>query len=74
MNTYAITFREPSGIIQLRAEYYLFDSGFFRFYEINDGTGGFEEFASLSAVDIVSVVRQNEYTEAEVIAQIEGKG
>ena len=59
-------------VISIEADFFEIRDGFFRFYlEIMQGT--LDDSFAVYAVDVVhSCVEQNEYTEAELLAQIAG--
>jgi hypothetical protein len=65
MNTYAITFRDDSSTICIDA-----DNFFVHLMKI-DGVLGFSEcFAAYNSDNVLWIVKQNKYTEEEVLEQI----
>lgn len=68
MATFAIIFKEKAvleDLLVIKADYYDINSGFFRFYILDI------EIAAHSSDEISSCTIQNEYTEAEVLAQLD---
>jgi len=69
MSTFAIIFKEKAvldNLILIDADYYEINNGFFRFYIGDEGV----EIASHSCDEISSCTIQHEYTEDEVLEQL----
>jgi len=74
MASFAIIYKPQavlSEILIIEADYYDINSGFFRFYKTNVDSMAPEEICSHSCDEISSCTIQFEYTEEEVLEQIE---
>jgi len=71
MSYYAIVFKsDESDIVTVEAEMFEIKDGFIRFFRLLD-VGTLEMFSCYSADSVESCVLQNEYTQDQIIEQIE---
>lgn len=70
MNTYGISFIDSGETITIQAEYFDIKDGFLTLYIMDESIGSYDKFAIYAAGNILHCVKQNEYTEEEVLGQI----
>lgn len=70
MKKYGVTFNNGDGTILVEASFFSIDSGFICFYIDSDFNGTYISSA-YSADSVFHCVEQNEYTESEILNEIE---
>lgn len=70
MNKYGLTFNNGDGTILVEAEYFSIESGFICFYR-QDMCATYEKFAIYSCDSVLHCVQQKEYTEAEILKDMD---
>lgn len=72
MAIYGLTLKDDSPTITVKAEWYEVSSSFINFYRLlEDGTA--EIFASYSCDSVKHCVKQNKYTEDEIMDQLKSE-